>query len=133
MVGGPQTEPDGTLLYDFTNGTFNSSIRIPEQSGAFDGTTYIYRGINTPQNAVTYACGLRCIWMWAHKSRGNGELSTFYQCPITVSPVSPVSPVTNDTQNVSDGMARLAAASIALQGRPSNQGFWNQYQLYTYG
>lgn len=130
MVGEPRTESSGTLLYNYTNGTFNSSINIPEQTNAFDGTTYIYRGINTPENAVTYACGPRCIWMWAHKSVGHGEPSTFYQCPITVSPVSNV---TNDTQNIPDGMARLAAASIALQGRPSNQGHWNQYQLYTYG
>ena len=130
MVGEPQAGKGATSLYSFTNGTFNGSISIPDQSGAFDGTTYIYRGANTPQNAVTYACGPRCIWMWAHKSRGNGEPSTFYQCPITVSLVRNAS---NDAQNISDGMARLAAASIALQGRPSGKGFWNQYQLYTYG
>ena len=132
MVGEPQDVSDGILRYEYTNGTFNGSITIPGQSGTFDGTTYIYRGGNTPQEAVinVNACGPRCIWVWAHKLVGSGESSTFYQCPITVSQVSNT---TNDTQKVSKDMARLSAASIALQGRPSGNNIWTQYQLYAFG
>ena len=74
--------------------------------------------------------------MWAYKAAGHGESSTFYHCPIRVSNVTEVSidtQVSNDTQQVPDGMARLAATSIALQGRPSGNNTWTQYQLYTYG
>ena len=136
MVGAPVTQLDGNRLFKYTNGTFHGNITIPGLVTAFDGTTYVYRGRNTPQRAITYSCGSRCIWMWAHKAVGHGESSTFYQCPITVSNVTDVSTntqVSNDTQKVSDGMARLAAASIALQGRPSGNTTWTQYQLYTYG
>ena len=130
MVGNPRGLSDGNLLYEYANDTFRGNITIPAQSGTYDGTTYIYRGLNTPQEAVTYACGPRCIRIWAHKSTGNGENSTFYACSITVSTVSNAP---NETQKISDGMARIAAASIALQGRPANQKSWTQYQLYAFG
>ena len=131
MVGKPHDGSDGNVDYKYTNGTIHGNITIPGQSSAFEGTTYIYQGINTPQKAVKYACGPRCIWMWVHKSRGPapGQKFVFYQCPITVNSVSNT---TNDTQEVSNDMARLAAASIALQGRPSYN-TWKQYQLYTFG
>ena len=70
------------------------------------------------------------------KAAGHGENSTFYKCQITVSPVfNPLhgTPALNSTLQVSDGMARLAAASIALQGRPWGKGVWKKYQLYTFG
>ena len=130
MVDDPIDVSEGIILYKFTNGTYNSNITIPGQSGAWDGTTYIYGGTRTPQEAVTYACGPRCIWVWAHRARGHGEPSTFYQCPITVNPVTDAP---DESQQVSDGMARLAAASIALQGRPSGKDNWKQYQLYSFG
>ena len=130
MVDNPLDLLNGNVLYKFTNGTYNGDITIPSQSSAWDGTTYIYGGINTPQKAQIYACGPRCIWVWAHRARGHGEPSTFYKCPITVSPVSNPS---DDSQRVSDDMARLAAASIALQGRPSSTDDWKQYQLYSFG
>ncbi|KAL9126100.1 MAG: hypothetical protein Q9217_004800 [Psora testacea] len=134
MVGSAQPQPNGDLLYTYTNSTSTDNITIPAQSGTFNGTTYVYRGVKTPQDAGTYACGDRCIKMWAHKSRGHGENSTFYECPITVNAVSNT---TNDTQKVSNDMARLAAASIALQGRPEgnaeDEKIWTQYQLYAYG
>ena len=109
-------------LYYSTNRTFYGSITIPVQVTAFEGTTYVYRGLNTPQGLITYSCGFQCIWMWAYKAAGHGDSSTFYQCPISVSNVTEVPndmQASNDTQKVSDGMARLAAASIAPQGRPS--------------
>ncbi|KAL2054781.1 hypothetical protein ABVK25_005085 [Lepraria finkii] len=52
MVGGPQNERDGNLSYEYTNGTFSGNFTIPGQIEAFNGTTYVYRGINTPQEAV---------------------------------------------------------------------------------
>ena len=130
MVGDPRDLPDGNVFYEYSNGTFSSNITIPGQSGAWDGTTYIYRGSKPAEEAELYACGPRCLWMWAHKSQGHGEPSTFYQCPITVNPVSNTS---NDTQQISDGIARLAAASIATQGRPINANVSREYQLYAFG
>lgn len=135
MVGEPRDVGDGILYYEYTNGTFSGNITIPGQSGAFDGTTYIYRAIKTPQQANIYACGPRCIWLWAHKARGHGESSTFYQCPITVNNVTVnlTSNALNDTQKVSNDLARQSAASIALQGRRSGNNIWTQYQLYAFG
>lgn len=130
MIGGPQLLGGGDLLFEFRNDTFTDNITIPAAYGALDGTTYIYRGLNVPQQAITYACGPRCIKMWAHRSQGYGENSTFFECPITVNEVNNA---TEDYQRLSYDMARLAAASIALQGRPSGINVWPQYQLYAFG
>lgn len=130
MVGDPRDVTDGNVYYEYTNGTYSGNITIQGPSGAWDGTTYIYGGVKIPQEADIYACGPRCIWIWAHRARGHGEPSTFYKCPITVNLVSNA---LNHTQQVPDGMARLAAASIALQGRSSYNNTWNQYQLYPFG
>ena len=113
MIGDPTTVDNGDLLYKYTNHTYNGSIRIPGESGAIDGTTWVYRDTKIPQEADEYACGPRCIKMWAHRANGHGEHSTFYECPITVNHVSNS---LHNEQDVSDGIARLAAASIALQG-----------------
>ncbi|KAL8829650.1 MAG: hypothetical protein Q9191_001901 [Dirinaria sp. TL-2023a] len=119
--------------YTFTNGSYTSSIRIPVNMEAVNGTAYVYRSAVIPQEAVTWSCGPRCMWLWAHKSFGAGEPSTFYQCPITVSQVSNV---THPGQNITDGIARLAASAIGLQGRfvgsPPNR-TWTQYQFYPFG
>ena len=121
--------------YKIFNGSVHDTIIIPSQLGGIDSTTYIYRGTNTPENTKLFSCGDRCLWMWAHKSEGRGEKSTFYQCPITISPVSNIN---HDTQIVPDGVARLAASSIALQGRwavtrPSGPRIWTQFRFYPYG
>ena len=133
-VGGSTTLGNGDLVYKYKNDTYNGNITIPGQSVAIDGTTWIYRDTKTPQKADNYACGPRCIKIWAHKARGHGENSTFYECPVTVNHVS--NPI-YDEQDVPDDVARLAAASIALQGRPSgsvnNVNVWTQYQLYAFG
>ena len=122
--------------YTFTNGTYNSSIRIPVDMEALNGTTYVYRGVNIPQNATEFSCGPRCMWMWAHRSVGVASKSVFFQCPITVSQVSNT---TDTRQELSDGMARLAASAIGLQGRFVTVGdkkkkrIWTQYQFYPFG
>ena len=129
MDGEPSDASDGNSLFKFKNETYSGNITIPAQSGAWDGTTFIYGGTRIPEEAVTYACGPRCILVWAHRARGHGEESTFFQCPITVNLVSNA----NGTQQVPNGIARLAATSIALQGRPYPKNIWKQYQLYTFG
>lgn len=116
----------GFLFFEYQNDTYRGNVTIPDALSAANATTYIYRGTLIPQVATVYACGPRCIRMWAHKARGYGEAAEFFECPITVSEVHNA---TNNTQNVSDGIARLAAASLGLQGRPSNDGKWTQYQL----
>lgn len=121
------------LNYTYTNGTFEDTIVIPKQSLGLSGTTYVYRGVKLPQHATTYACGDRCMWMWAFKAQSPEEEPAFYQCPITISGVSNA---TNAAQNVSNDVARIAAASIALQGRWAGtfqNKIWTQYQFYPAG
>ena len=62
-VSGPVTQPDGNLLLEYTTRTFYGNITILVQVTAFEGTTYVYRGLKIPQGVVTYSCGSRCIWM----------------------------------------------------------------------
>lgn len=124
--------------WSYSNGTVNGSITIPTLYSAFDSTTYIYRGTKIPQNETESSCGPRCMWMWAFKAfssltADHNQPMAVYQCPISISPVSNV---TEDSQIVSDGMAKLAAASIALQGRyvnVANGQIWTQYQMYPWG
>ena len=112
------------------NSMINGSISIPNSSLGREGTTYIYQGIYDPPNAVTFACGPRCIWMWAYKNPGATDGPKFYQCPITVTAVSNA----NRTEHkVTDAVARIAAASIALQGRFSGDHVFKQYQFYASG
>ena len=134
VVGIPTTLANGDLLYIYKNDTYDGNITIPGQSNSVSGTTWIYRGTETPENAVQYACGPRCIIMWAHRSFGYGESSAFFECPITVNHVENI---THDGQAISNNTARLAAASIALQGQPSETDNgtheWTQYQFYAFG
>ena len=124
--------------YEFSNGTSSGNLTIPVQYEALSGTTYHYRGIVPPQNATTYDCGPRCIWMYAHMNPevslptdGADPNSVFYLCPITVSEVANA---THPAHQVLDSVARLAAASIALQGRVQDAPYlWEQYQFYPVG
>lgn len=139
-IGTPELAKDTSgdmeaLRYKIFNGSVHDQMVIPKQSGGQGATTYIYRGIRPPQKATKFSCGERCIWMWAHKSEGRGEHSTFYQCSINISNVSNTN---NDTQNVPNDVARLAASSIALQGRwakgqDSDEQIWTQFQFYPFG
>lgn len=128
------TVPDEVGNMDATNYTYritqseNGSISIPNSSLGREGTTYIYRGITVPAKASAYSCGPRCILMWAYKNPGATDGPKFYQCPVNISLVSNSTVPAHD---VSDAVARVAAASIALQGRfdPS----FRQYQFYAKG
>lgn len=125
--------PDA-LKFKIFNGLDHDNITIPQPLEGVDATTYIYRGTAPPPNATKFACGDRCIWVWAHKSVGHNENSTFYKCPITISPVNNMN---KPTQIVPDSVARIAASSIALQGRwaanhPHEQ-IWTQFQYYPFG
>ncbi|KAL9611901.1 MAG: hypothetical protein Q9167_003482 [Letrouitia subvulpina] len=123
----------GAVYYTFSNGTYNDSISIPFASGGLKATTYIYRGINPPERATAQSCGPRCIWLWAYRSPGTKQSPLFYQCPISIGTVSNVTDV---RQDVPDGIARTAAAAIALQGRWSNgtgHMSWEQMQFYPFG
>ena len=136
QVGTPAPDKVGDMdasNFTYTNHSIDGSISIPTSSLGREGTTYIYRGINVPAETSTYGCGLRCIWMWAYKNPGATDGPKFYQCPVTISIVSNV---TQPAHNVSDAVARVAAASIALQGRfegsVKNPRFM-QYQFYPRG
>ena len=134
MDGDPTTPVGGNSVFTYKNDTYRGNITIPVQSHAIDGTTWIYRDTEITRQAVEYACGPRCIKIWAYKAGGHNENSTFYECPITMNHVSNR---LSDEQDVPDDVARLAVASIALQGRVSksvqNQDIWKQYQFYGFG
>ena len=138
MIGEPIPQDDGILLYNFgdSDGKYVGNITIPDALGGFDDTTYIYRDLELPWNASTYTCGPRCLKIWAHKARGYTENSTFYECPITVGNATNTNG--DSTLAISDAQARLAAAAIAITGRPSGldkngQNTWEQYTLYSFG
>ncbi len=121
--------------YTLSNDSFKSqfSISIPLSSDGWTATTYIYRGSKVPPSKANRdACGDRCIWLWAHRTAKpkDGLNSTFFQCPITISKVSNAN---TSPHQLPDSVARVAAASIALQGRWSglpNNKIWTQYQFY---
>lgn len=123
------------LAYEYRNknGSFHGNVSIPIPNGALGGTTYMYRDTNVPEDADAFACGPRCIRMLAHINVGEGEESTFYECPVTVYSVSNT---TQDAHIISDGMARLAAASIGLGGRYDNgarKERWPHFTFYPVG
>jgi len=125
---------DSARRFTYTNPrTGNGSIRIPTSSLGDYGATYIYRGFHTPDKAMTWACGDRCLLMWVYTNIAAHEGSEFYECPITISEVSNSS---LPEHHVSNFMARLAAASIALEGRTHNFAGrldWEQFQFYASG
>ena len=112
------------------NDTTAGELLIPARIDNFDGTVYIYRDRGIPQDATRWSCGPRCIRMWAHKTVFSNEPTTVYQCPITVSPVRNAS---LHQHRINDGVARLAASAIGLEGGKSNSDHgWTQFQFYPY-
>lgn len=132
------------VTWAYSNGTVNGSVTIPTEMSAFDATTYIYNGTQIPHNETESSCGPRCMWMWAFKAfstklHDQGQPMALYKCPITVSNVSDHGKTIDDKHKVSDGMAKLAASAIGLQGRYANppqldhKTVWRQYQMYPWG
>ena len=128
------------MNWKYSNGTVNGSITIPTAFMNTDSTTYIYNGTKIPQDEVESSCGPRCMWMLAFKGLSTlpadqRQSMALYQCPITVGPVKNA---TIDSQMISDGMAKLAASAIALEGRyaqveENGPQIWRQYQMYPWG
>ncbi|KAI9889431.1 MAG: hypothetical protein M1814_005294 [Vezdaea aestivalis] len=135
---GPDQEADGgtAMTFTFKNDTSTGGkITIPIQGDAFRSTTYIYRGRDVPQESEDWRCGDRCLWIWAYKARSVVEKASFFKCPITISSVeNGISPL----HQVPNRVARLAAASIALQGRHNKEKAnktknWAQTQAVAFG
>ena len=123
--------------FTYSNGIVNGSITIPNEYLGREGTTYIYRAFHDPTHATAYGCGDRCIWMWAYKNpSGSPEPSAFYQCSVNISQVNNAS---QPEHFVPNDVAKIAAASIALQGRYSgpvgnvDKQDNTQYQFYASG
>lgn len=116
----------------FENKTFKGSISIPDSALGQLSTTYIYQGPKRPEdNSPEAACGDRCIMIWAYKNFES--LNGLVACQIHVSAVSNA---IQDEHHVPDGVARIAAASIALQGRywiKDSTPDYTQFQFYAYG
>lgn len=117
--------------YVFHNATYKSTFCVPISSDGWASTIYIYYGTKTPALDEDYSCGSRCKWIWAFRSlvQSVEVPGTLFQCPITVSEVSNAR---GDEQKIPDAVARVAAASIALQGRwmgTVENKIWQQYQF----
>ncbi|KAL9605846.1 MAG: hypothetical protein Q9179_000956 [Wetmoreana sp. 5 TL-2023] len=129
--------PQSFRVWPYSNKTDNGTLAIPRPDTAFDSTTYVYTGVNAPQNASAIACGPRCIRIYAIRFNGpvTNRPSKVFMCPITVSNVTNVG---DPAHVVPDDTARIAAASIALTGRYTHPNgskveHWEQYQLYPFG
>ena len=116
------------------------TIKISRSFLGPKGTTYIYQGVHNPINADKQSCGPRCVWMWAYKnpSADLSEPSAFYKCPVNISQVSNADP-NKPIHLIPDSVAKMAAPSIALQGRfegspddPSERDY-HSYQFYASG
>lgn len=125
--------PDSEYVWSFENSTGIYDLSVPRTILARDSTTYIWNGTHTPPLATAHACGPRCIVLFALRdmNRGPNHEITIFQCRITISPIFNG---TNPAHELSDGIARTAAASIALSGRwRENFLDWRQFQLYQDG
>ncbi|KAL8684702.1 MAG: hypothetical protein Q9224_006178, partial [Gallowayella concinna] len=135
-------KPDSAIMggvkaskFTYRKASFQKTILIPLSSLGPGGTTYIYRGLLDPSKATSpdVVCGDRCMYMWVFRNGGKAGGPRLYQCPITVSHVSNSK---LPEHNVPDSVARVAAVSIALQGRfqgPRDGVDFHQYQFYARG
>lgn len=108
--------------FTYSNGKITGWVEIPPAYLGRDGTTYIYKGFHDPVHAHSpeIDCGPRCIIMFAYKNpSGSPEPHAFYRCPISISEVQygDHKSLRRPEHLVPDGVAKVAAASIALQGR----------------
>ncbi|KAI4220278.1 MAG: hypothetical protein L6R36_007733 [Xanthoria steineri] len=104
-----------SFTYRTKDGSSPGTILIPKSSLGEDGTTYIYRGVHDPSQASDpkVACGDRCMYVWVYRNPGR-QPPALFQCPITISNVSNS---TSTKHDIPDAVARVAAVSVALQGR----------------
>ena len=133
-------DPDGreaVRKFEYSNGSYSSNIIVNNAHLAHDATTYVYQGFKIPQNATIFDCGDRCMVIYALRQWGRIRkgLDRLFECTITVSSVTSFSNPVLPEHHVPDDVARLAAASIALQGRYQNPfrdetKRWWQSQLY---
>ncbi|ERF70237.1 hypothetical protein EPUS_00425 [Endocarpon pusillum Z07020] len=133
-------DPDGrgaVTRFELSNSPYSSNITVNNAHLAHDATTYIYQGFKIPQHATIFDCGDRCMVIYALRQRGGvrKEPDRVFECTITISSVTNVSDPVFLEHHVPDDIARLAAASIALQGRYQNPfrdetKRWWQSQLY---
>ena len=113
-----------TITYEnVADKTDQGNITIPVEYLGREGTTYIYRGYHDPPAAPLYSCGDRCLLMWAYQNIGAHSKGAFFQCPVNISVVKNA---WRPEHNIPNDVAKVAAASIALQGR-----FVGDYQNYS--
>ena len=126
------------VKYTYANDTHRDNIFIPTSALGNEGTTYIFRGFETPSNATKYGYGKRGLWMWAFKNNRTDGMPgdqgrKFYECPVSVSTVINARIPAHD---IPDHIARQAVASIALQGQfklTAGAFDWTQWQWYGAG
>ena len=115
VVGDPHGENFiSAFNFTYTNNATNGTVVIPTSALGNEGTTYIYRGIQTPANTTVSDFGPRGLWMWVYRNGGKEQNPWFYECPVTVDALTNVD---DPRHNISDALARQAVASIALQGQ----------------
>ncbi|KAL8825087.1 MAG: hypothetical protein Q9170_007932 [Blastenia crenularia] len=118
-----------TFRYSSPDRSFRGAISIPKDYLGKNGTTYIYRGYNSPESAPKYSCGDRCVKMLAYKNHPRNGSNAFYECSVSVSAVANASEPQHDIPNK---IAKLAAAAIAVQGHYKGAEDNRNYQQYTF-
>lgn len=120
---------NSVFVWEFKNSTGTYTINVPRVLLARESTTYIWNGTELPSSDTLQACGRRCVVLYALRDMdtdSNHELSIF-QCHITISSMSNAN---DPAHELPDGVARTAAASIALTGRVGEGTQWREAQLY---
>ncbi|ERF68528.1 hypothetical protein EPUS_05667 [Endocarpon pusillum Z07020] len=149
-TGRDNKDPQNFTYTNANDAKDTGTITIPKHSLGREGTTYIYRGFHDPTVADQQSCGPRRLWMWAYKNpsghpknpsgdpKAPPEPSAFYKCPVNISEVINADP--NQPKHfVPDEVAKMAAASIAMQGQysgpPGNRSEqdYHSYRFYASG
>ena len=120
------------FVHLYSNSTSQqTSFCVPLSSEGCSATVYIYGGLKSPDLDEDYSCGNRSKWIWAFRAPdpGSPDPTVIFECPITVSQVSNAFA---DAQQIPNAVARVAAASIGLNGRWSgniSDRIWTQYSF----
>ena len=103
--------PESEFVWPFQNSTGIYSLSIPRAILARESIIYIWNGTLLPPLATWQVCGPRCIVLYALRdmNRGGNHEITIFECRITISPMFNG---TNPAYELSDSIARTAAATI---------------------
>ena len=123
---------NSVFVWHFKNSTGMYTIDVARVLLARHSTTYIWNGTHLPPSETLQVCGRRCVVLYALRDmdRGSNQEFSIFQCHINISPMFNAK---DPAHELPDGVARTAAASIALSGRSGTDTQWREAQLYQDG